>query len=122
MTWLAEENLRRPVAERLLYGVLLIKAVALALREVPELNAVWRGAEAVRSESVHVGVAIALRGGGVVAPALHDADRRSLGELMRSFRDLVRRARAGEFAAPSCPTPPSQSRASASRASRPCSA
>ena len=42
MTWLAEENLKRPVTERLLYGALLIKAVALALREVPELNAVWR--------------------------------------------------------------------------------
>jgi pyruvate dehydrogenase E2 component (dihydrolipoamide acetyltransferase) len=97
MTWLAEENLKRPVPERLLYGVLLIKAVALALREVPELNAVWRGAEVVRSEAVHVGVAIALLGGGVVAPALHDTDRQSLGELMRNFRDLVRRARAGEF-------------------------
>jgi pyruvate dehydrogenase E2 component (dihydrolipoamide acetyltransferase) len=77
--------------------VLLIRAVALALRDVPELNAVWRGAEVVRSEAVHVGVAIALRGGGVVAPALHDADRQSLGDLMRSFRELVRRARAGEF-------------------------
>ena len=62
MTWLAEENVKRPVPERLLYGVLLIKAVAFALREVPELNAVWRGAEVVRSGAVHVGVAIALRG------------------------------------------------------------
>jgi pyruvate dehydrogenase E2 component (dihydrolipoamide acetyltransferase) len=97
MSWLAEENVRRPVPERLLYGVLLIKAVALALHEVPELNGVWHGAEVVRSEAVHMGVAIALRGGGVVAPALHDADRQNLGELMRNFRDLVRRARAGGF-------------------------
>jgi pyruvate dehydrogenase E2 component (dihydrolipoamide acetyltransferase) len=95
MAWLADENLRRPVADRLLYGVLLIKAVALALREVPELNAIWRGADAVRSEAIHVGVAISLRGGGMVAPALHDTDRQSLGDLMRSFRDLVRRARSG---------------------------
>jgi pyruvate dehydrogenase E2 component (dihydrolipoamide acetyltransferase) len=95
MAWLADENLRRPVADRLLYGVLLIKAVALALREVPELNSIWRGADAARSEAIHVGVAISLRGGGLVAPALHDTDRQSLGDLMRSFRDLVRRARAG---------------------------
>ncbi len=95
MAWLAEENLRRPVTERLLYGVLLLKAVALALREVPELNAVWRGGQVVQSEAVHVGVAVSLRGGGLVAPALHDADRQSLGDLMRSFRDLVQRARAG---------------------------
>jgi pyruvate dehydrogenase E2 component (dihydrolipoyllysine-residue acetyltransferase) len=95
ITWLTEENLRRPVPDRLLYGVLLIKAVALALREVPELNSVWRGAEAVRSDGIHVGVAISLRGGGLVAPALHDTDRRSVGDLMRSFRDLVQRARGG---------------------------
>jgi pyruvate dehydrogenase E2 component (dihydrolipoamide acetyltransferase) len=95
MTWLAEENLKRPVTERLLPGVLLMKATALALREVPELNAVWRGAEAVPSPAIHIGVAISLRGGGLVAPALHDADRRSLGDLMTGLRDLVRRARSG---------------------------
>jgi pyruvate dehydrogenase E2 component (dihydrolipoamide acetyltransferase) len=94
-TWLAEENLKRSVPDRLLYGVLLIKAVALALKEVPELNSVWRGSEAVRSEAVHAGVAISLRGGGLVAPALHDAAARSLGDLMRQFRDLVQRARTG---------------------------
>ncbi|HET8530960.1 MAG TPA: dihydrolipoamide acetyltransferase family protein [Methylomirabilota bacterium] len=95
MTWLAEENLKRPVPDRLLYGVLLIKAVALALRDVPELNSVWRGDEPVRSDAVHVGVAISLRGGGLVAPALHDTAGQSLGDLMRGFRDLVQRARAG---------------------------
>ncbi|HEX6210177.1 MAG TPA: 2-oxo acid dehydrogenase subunit E2, partial [Methylomirabilota bacterium] len=71
------------------------KAVALALREVPELNALWRGDHAEPSGAVHVGVAIALRGGGLVAPALHDADRQPLGDLMRGLRDLVQRARGG---------------------------
>jgi pyruvate dehydrogenase E2 component (dihydrolipoamide acetyltransferase) len=95
LDWLREQNLKRPVTERLLHGVLFIKAVALALREVPELNAVWRGDEVVPSESVHVGVAIFLRGGGLVAPALRDADRRSVDDLMGGFRDLVQRARTG---------------------------
>jgi pyruvate dehydrogenase E2 component (dihydrolipoamide acetyltransferase) len=95
LAWLAAENARRPVTERLLHGVLLIKAVALALREVPELNGVWRGDRAEPSAAIHVGVAISLRGGGLVAPALHDADRRELGDLMRAFRDLVQRARGG---------------------------
>lgn len=93
--WLAEENARRPVTERLLHGVLFLKAVALALREVPELNAVWRDGRAEPSAAVHVGVAITLRGGGLVAPALHDTDRRPLGDLMAGFRDLVQRARTG---------------------------
>jgi pyruvate dehydrogenase E2 component (dihydrolipoamide acetyltransferase) len=94
-TWLGEQNARRPVTERLLPAVLLVKAVALALREVPELNATWSGGRAVPSPAVHVGVAISLRGGGLVAPAMHDTDRRSLDDLMRNFRDLVKRARAG---------------------------
>jgi len=46
---------------------------------------------------VHVGVAISLRGGGLVAPALHHTDRQSLGDLMKNFRDLVQRARAGSL-------------------------
>ena len=95
MGWLTEENLKRPVTDRLLTGVLLIKAVALALREVPELNAVWRGTVAAPSQAVHIGVAISLRGGGLVAPAIHDADRLSVSDLMVAFRDLVRRARGG---------------------------
>jgi pyruvate dehydrogenase E2 component (dihydrolipoamide acetyltransferase) len=95
LSWLAEENQKRPVTERLLYGVLLLKAVALALREVPELNAVWNGDRVVPSEAIHVGVAISLRHGGLIAPALHHTDRQSLGVLMSKFRDLVSRARAG---------------------------
>lgn len=97
LTWMAEENLKKPVTERLLYGVLLLKAVALALKEVPELNAVWVGEHAVTSEAFHVGVAISLRQGGLVAPALHHVDRRTLGELMAQFRDLVSRTRAGSL-------------------------
>jgi len=97
LAWLGQENLRRPVTERLLHGALLIKAVALALREVPELNATWEGDEVVRRDDVNVGVAIALRGGGLVAPALHHTDELTLEELMHSFRDLVSRARAGSL-------------------------
>jgi len=93
ISWLSQENLHRPVTERLLHGVLFLKAVALALREVPELNAVWQGDELVTQDDVNVGVAIALRGGGLVAPAIHRTDELSLDELMHAFRDLVSRAR-----------------------------
>jgi pyruvate dehydrogenase E2 component (dihydrolipoamide acetyltransferase) len=95
MTWLKEENLKRSVTDRLLYGILLIKAVALALRQVPELNALWKENAAVQSPDIHVGVAVSIRQGGLVAPAIHNTDKRSLGELMSSFQDVVKRARAG---------------------------
>ena len=97
LAWLAQENLQRSVEDRLVYGVLLLKAVALALREVPELNGFWREGRGAPSADVHIGVAISLRGGGLVAPALHHTDRQSLGELMKNFRDLVQRARAGSL-------------------------
>ena len=95
--WLEARNRDRPVTERLLYGVLLLKATALGLRQVPELNGFWIDGRAVRSEAVHVGVAVSLRGGGLVAPALRDADRQPIDELMRNFQDLVTRARAGSL-------------------------
>lgn len=97
LEWLARENEARSVADRLLYAVLLIKSVALALREVPELNAIWAYDKAVLKPDIHVGAAIVLRGGGLVAPALHHTDCQSLDDLMRSFRDLVQRARAGSL-------------------------
>jgi pyruvate dehydrogenase E2 component (dihydrolipoamide acetyltransferase) len=93
-TWLAEENQKQPVEGRLLLGALLVKAVALALREVPELNGFWKEGRAVPSKEIHVGMAISLRGGGLIAPALHNADIQSLDELMKNLRDLTQRARA----------------------------
>ena len=93
--WLEQANLERPVTGRLLMGVLLLKAVALALRKVPELNGFWDGDAAMLSEAIHVGWAVSLRGGGLIAPAIHDADEKSLEQLMAEMRDLVKRARSG---------------------------
>lgn len=94
MAWLSELNAKRPVAERLLPACLLLKATALAAREFPSMNGFWDNGFQP-SAPVHIGVAISLRGGGLVAPAIHDADRMELRELMISLRDLVGRARAG---------------------------
>lgn len=96
-SWLAAENERRPPEKRLLPGVLLLKATSLALREAPELNAVWEGGAVVLRETVHVGVAISLRQGGLVILALHDTATRPLADLMAGLRDLTVRARAGRM-------------------------
>jgi pyruvate dehydrogenase E2 component (dihydrolipoamide acetyltransferase) len=95
MSWLQAENLKRPVTERLLYAVLLLKAVALAVHEVPEINGFWTDGAFRPSEAVHVGVAISLRQGGLIAPAIHDVDKKNLAEIMGNLRDLVKRVRAG---------------------------
>jgi len=98
--WLAEANLGRPVASRLLPAALLLKASALAAREVPEVNGFVEDGRPRRAEHVHLGVAVNLRGGGLVAPAVHDADTLPLGDLMAALVDLVGRARAGRLTRP----------------------
>lgn len=95
LSWLEEENRKRSVEERLLPAAVLLKAVALALRKVPELNGFYVDDAFHPSEAVHLGVAVSLRGGGLIAPAIHGADKKSLGELMAALRDLVARTRAG---------------------------
>ena len=97
LDWLSQENAHRPIAERLLYGALVLKAVALALREVPQLNATWQNDRVLLNDQIHVGVAIALRRGGLVAPALHNTDQLTLSDLMHRLRDLVNRTRAGSL-------------------------
>ena len=95
MAWLQSENLKRPVAERILYSVMLLKAVALAIHEVPEMNGFWVDGAFKPSAAIHVGVAISLRQGGLIAPAIHDVDQKPMAEVMANLRDLVKRVRAG---------------------------
>jgi pyruvate dehydrogenase E2 component (dihydrolipoamide acetyltransferase) len=99
LAWLEAENARRPISERILMAALFIKATALAAREVPEMNGHFRDGEFHAAASVHVGVAISLRQGGLIAPAIHDVPEKSLPEVMRALGDLVRRARAGSLRA-----------------------
>jgi pyruvate dehydrogenase E2 component (dihydrolipoamide acetyltransferase) len=95
LAWLEAANAARPVPERLLPAVLLLKATARALAQVPELNGFWLEDGFRPGPGIHVGWAVSLRSGGLVAPAIHDANRKTLDELMAAVRDLVQRARAG---------------------------
>lgn len=97
LDWLQETNMKRSVNERLLPPVLLIKAVASSLTEVPELNGFWTD-EAMRiEEGIHIGFAISLRQGGLVIPAILNADLKSLQVVRDEFVDMVMRAREGHL-------------------------
>jgi pyruvate dehydrogenase E2 component (dihydrolipoyllysine-residue acetyltransferase) len=95
--WLFRQNAERPPEERLLLGALLVKAVALAARKFPAFNGFYRDGKFETAPTVHVGTAIAIRGGGLIAPAIHDADRLSIDDLMMRMRELVERVRAGRI-------------------------
>lgn len=95
--WLERENASRPVPERLHYAAPLIKAVALALGAAPTLNGHYREEGFVPADRVHLGIAIALRGGGLIAPAILDAHTLDLPTLMARLGDLVARVRGGRL-------------------------
>jgi pyruvate dehydrogenase E2 component (dihydrolipoamide acetyltransferase) len=97
--WLAAHNATVPVAERLLFAALLVKAIALTCTELPGFSGFYRDGRFEASPAVHVGVAVALRGGGLVAPAIMETAGKSLTALMDDFRALVMRARAGRLRA-----------------------
>jgi pyruvate dehydrogenase E2 component (dihydrolipoamide acetyltransferase) len=97
LNWLQAQNEKRSVEERLLPLVPLLMAVARALDEVPALNGYWRNDRHEPQEPIHLGVAISLRQGGLVTPAIHDADRKSPDELMAALNDLISRARRGKL-------------------------
>jgi pyruvate dehydrogenase E2 component (dihydrolipoamide acetyltransferase) len=97
LDWLQQHNAALPVTERMLPAVLQLKAVALALQRIPQLNGFFRDGAFQPSGVVHIGVAISLRGGGLVAPAIHDVGGKPLAQLMRELADLVQRARAGSL-------------------------
>lgn len=97
MDWLATENARRPVEARLLYAAPLLKAAARALTKSPQLNGRFEEGVFRPSGAVHIGAATAIRGGGLIAPAIHDADTLGLDQLMDKLRDLVARVRGGRL-------------------------
>ncbi len=97
LAWLQETNAQRPMTERLLPAAVLLKAVARALANYPELNGHYRDGAFQPAQAVHLGVAISLRAGGLIAPALLDAGAKPLTKLMQELADLVRRTRAGSL-------------------------
>jgi pyruvate dehydrogenase E2 component (dihydrolipoamide acetyltransferase) len=64
---------------------------------MPDFNGFYRDEEFTPASNVHAGMAIALRGGRLAAPAILDADRKALPVLMRELRDLAARVRAGRM-------------------------
>lgn len=76
----------------------VIKAAALALRDVPEANSKWnpQAGKVVASPGVDISVAVATPNG-LITPILFQADRRSLVEINKTVKDLATRARDGKL-------------------------
>ncbi len=95
--WVSKQNAERPPDRRLLLGALFVKATARAARSFPEFNGAFENGAFRSSAAIHVGVAISIRGGGLIAPAIHNTADLALDDVMAGMRDLVARVRAGRF-------------------------
>jgi pyruvate dehydrogenase E2 component (dihydrolipoamide acetyltransferase) len=93
--WLTGINSNRKPEDRLLLNALLLKAVAIAAQAYPRCNGFYEDGAFRQAGGVHIGAAIAIRGGGLVAPAIHDCNHKTLDELMTALRDLTGRVRQG---------------------------
>jgi pyruvate dehydrogenase E2 component (dihydrolipoamide acetyltransferase) len=93
--WLTDTNAVRTPDQRLLMGAMLIRATVKALAKVPELNGRFETDSFAPSGPVHCGLAIAMRGGGLIAPAMLDAQEKGLDAIMEAMRDMVARTRTG---------------------------
>ena len=97
LAFLEELNESRDIKSRILPVAMLIRAVALSLQKVPELNGFYKDGVHEMREEVHIGVAIALRKGGLMTPALLNAQSLNLGETMSALSDLITRTRGGKL-------------------------
>jgi pyruvate dehydrogenase E2 component (dihydrolipoamide acetyltransferase) len=98
----AGQELRRQLEDaygkeaRVTVNALILRAVALALREVPEVNSTWRDGEWLVHRRVHLGVAVAIPDG-LIVPVIRDADQKSLRDIATESRALAARGREGKL-------------------------
>ena len=97
LDWLQAHNAQCPAGERILPAALLLRAVALAAHDVPEVNGTYTDGAFRPAPHVDLGVAVSLRAGGVIAPVIPAADALALPALMTALRALTARARRGKL-------------------------
>ena len=71
---------------------MVIKAMALALRAVPDANASWTETAMVKHKHADVGVAVSIPGG-LITPIIRHADEKTLSAISNEMKDLAARAR-----------------------------
>lgn len=105
LTWMRERNRELGMGDRLVPAALMLAATARAARDVPELNGYWEQDGFHPAGEVRMGLIVSLRSGGLLVPAIAEADRLSVVETMRRVRDITQRARTGRLRGSELVTP-----------------
>jgi pyruvate dehydrogenase E2 component (dihydrolipoamide acetyltransferase) len=88
----AREQMNEISPSKISFNDIVIKAVAMALRKHPAVNAAWLGDKIRYNHAVHIGMAVAVSEG-LLVPVLRNADRKSLSELAAEAKELGGRAK-----------------------------
>jgi pyruvate dehydrogenase E2 component (dihydrolipoamide acetyltransferase) len=95
LAWMHEHNATRTPDQRILPAALTLRSIALAAGEHPAMNGFWVEGDLQASAAVHLGLAVSLRGGGLIVATIRDAGELGIDDLMRTIGDITSRARAG---------------------------
>ncbi len=80
-------------AYKLSVNDMVIKAMAMALRAVPDANVTWTEGAMLRHKHADVGVAVAIPGG-LITPVIREACHKTLSAISNEMKDLAARAKA----------------------------
>lgn len=94
LEWMGRRNRELPVGERLVPSAMVLLATARTARAVPDLNGHWVDGGFKPAASVDLGLILSLRRGGLLVPAIADADNLTVEQTMARMRELTTRARA----------------------------
>jgi len=78
------------------FNDMVVKAAAVAIRKVPDINVSFAEDSLIRHQHIHIGVAVATERG-LIVPVVRDVDQKSLGQISRETRDLAERANSGKL-------------------------
>ncbi len=87
---------RSDQAAKVTYTDLLVKTVALILRDHPRLNASWDAGKIVLHPQINVGIAVA-SDDGLIVPVIHSADSLSIAEIAQRRKDVATRTQSGKI-------------------------
>jgi pyruvate dehydrogenase E2 component (dihydrolipoamide acetyltransferase) len=87
----ARKSMNEMAQVKISFNDIVIRAVAAALRQHPDVNVSWLGDKIRRNHHVHIGVAVAVKDG-LVVPVVRFADSKSLTHIAAEVKDLAQRA------------------------------
>jgi pyruvate dehydrogenase E2 component (dihydrolipoamide acetyltransferase) len=90
------ESVSKRTQAKITFTDLLIKIVAVALRQHPRVNVSWNEGALIQQPDVNIGIAVAIDDG-LIVPVVHHADTLSIAEIAARRQEIVTRAQAGKL-------------------------